>query len=81
MIYTDLKHSIDPTTDATMQRVIKECFQNQTIVMIAHRLKSMPDFDRLIVLNSGRVVEVGAPGDLLDDELSSFRALYSMIED
>ena len=44
--------------------------------MIAHRLQSFMDFDRVFVLDSGRLVEVGAPKDLLDDEGSAFRALY-----
>ncbi len=44
--------------------------------MIAHSLQSLVDFDRVFVLDSGRLVEVGAPKDLLDDEGSAFRALY-----
>lgn len=63
-----------------MQRVIRECFQEQTIIMIAHRLKSLLDFDRVVVLDSGRLVENGAPRDLLADESSAFRALYSAID-
>lgn len=44
--------------------------------MIAHRLQSLIDFDRVLVLDSGHLVEVGRPKDLLDDEGSAFRALY-----
>jgi ABC-type multidrug transport system fused ATPase/permease subunit len=44
--------------------------------VIAHRLQSLVDFDRVFVLDSGRLVEVGAPKDLLDDEGSAFRALH-----
>jgi ABC-type multidrug transport system ATPase subunit len=43
--------------------------------MIAHSLQSLVDFDRVFVLDLGRLVEVGAPQDLLDDEGSAFRAL------
>ncbi|KAK8035547.1 multidrug resistance-associated protein [Apiospora rasikravindrae] len=71
---------VDPTTDATMQRVIRECFKEQTIIMIAHRLKGLLDFDRVAVLDSGRLIEVGAPKDLLSDAASSFRALYQRHE-
>ncbi|KAK7966405.1 P-loop containing nucleoside triphosphate hydrolase protein [Apiospora aurea] len=70
---------VDPTTDATMQRVIRECFQEQTIIMIAHRLKGLLDFDRVAVLDSGRLVEVGAPKDLLSDAASAFRSLYQRV--
>lgn len=48
--------------------------------MVAHRLKSLLDFDRVVVLDSGRLVENGAPRELLDDESSAFRALYSAID-
>lgn len=72
--------SIDPETDVTIQRVIRECFQQQTIIMIAHRLKSLLDFDRVVVLDSGRLVENGAPRDLLEDQSSAFKSLYSAID-
>ncbi|KAI4600498.1 hypothetical protein KJ359_000853 [Pestalotiopsis sp. 9143b] len=71
---------IDPETDVTIQRVIRECFQQQTIIMIAHRLKSLLDFDRVVVLDSGRLVENGAPRDLLEDQSSAFKSLYSAID-
>ncbi|KAK8066686.1 hypothetical protein PG997_013433 [Apiospora hydei] len=70
---------VDPTTDATMQRVIRECFQAQTIIMIAHRLKGLLDFDRVVVLDTGRLIEVGPPKDLLSDAASSFRSLYQRV--
>ncbi|KAK3337596.1 putative multidrug resistance-associated protein [Cercophora scortea] len=71
---------IDPATDATIQRVIREGFRERTIIMIAHRLQSLLHFDRVLVLDSGRLVEFGAPGDLLADGKSSFGALYRASE-
>ncbi|KAK3680588.1 putative multidrug resistance-associated protein [Podospora appendiculata] len=72
---------IDPATDATIQRVIREGFRERTIIMIAHRLQSLVHFDKVIVLDSGRLVEFGAPGDLLADGASSFfGALYHASE-
>jgi ATP-binding cassette subfamily C (CFTR/MRP) protein 1 len=69
-------YRIDPATDITIQAVIKEDFSDRTVIMIAHRLQSLVDFDRVFVLDSGRLVEDGAPKDLLSDEQSAFRALY-----
>uniref|UniRef100_A0A093UWR8 Multidrug resistance-associated protein 1 n=1 Tax=Talaromyces marneffei PM1 TaxID=1077442 RepID=A0A093UWR8_TALMA len=68
--------SIDPATDATIQRIIREDFQNRTVIMIAHRLQSLVDFDRVFVLDSGHLVEDGPPMTLLKDESSAFAALY-----
>lgn len=63
-----------------MQRVIREDFRDQTVIMVAHRLHSLLDFDRVFVLDSGRLVETGAPMDLLGDNDSAFRALYGRSE-
>ncbi|OIW26905.1 putative multidrug resistance-associated protein [Coniochaeta ligniaria NRRL 30616] len=67
---------IDPATDATIQRVIREGFPGRTVIMIAHRLQSLMEFDRVMVLESGRLVEIGPPKSLLNDSSSSFSALY-----
>jgi ABC-type multidrug transport system fused ATPase/permease subunit len=75
-----IRNSIDPATDATIQRVIKEGFQDRTIIMIAHRLQSLVDFDRVIVLNSGRLMEIGPPNYLLSDNSSLFSTLYRASE-
>lgn len=44
--------------------------------MIAHRLDSLLDFDRVAVLNKGNLVEFGAPSVLLEKEGSAFSKLY-----
>ncbi|KAK6073944.1 ABC transporter [Seiridium cupressi] len=67
---------IDPATDATIQRIIREGFPGRTIIMIAHRLESLVEFDTVMVLDSGRLVEIGPPRSLLNDSSSSFSALY-----
>ncbi|OBS25287.1 hypothetical protein FPOA_05820 [Fusarium poae] len=67
---------IDPITDAIVQEVIKSGFPGQTIIMIAHRLHSLLDFDKVIVLDRGRICEMGAPSALLEDGNSAFHALY-----
>ena len=51
-------------------------FHSWTIVAIMHRLESILDFDRLLVLDQGRVVECESPRVLLPDEGSAFARLY-----
>ncbi|KAK9783102.1 putative Multidrug resistance-associated protein [Seiridium cardinale] len=67
---------IDPATDTTIQRIIREGFPGRTIIMIAHRLESLVEFDTVMVLDSGRLIEIGPPRSLLNDPSSSFSALY-----
>jgi ATP-binding cassette subfamily C (CFTR/MRP) protein 1 len=59
-----------------MQKIIREDFKEKTIIAVAHRLESIVDFDRIVVLDQGRVVEQGPPGKLLSEGKSAFRALY-----
>jgi ABC-type multidrug transport system fused ATPase/permease subunit len=58
-----------------MQRIIREQFPHHTIIMIAHRLSSLLDFDCVAVFDAGSVVEVGKPSELLKDKRSHFAKL------
>lgn len=57
--------SIDYNTDAKIQETIRD-LKGKTIITIAHRLKTIVDYDRVVVLERGRVVECGVPWELLD---------------
>lgn len=48
--------------------------------MIAHRLESLVDFDKVMVLDSGHLIETGSPRRLLQDENSAFSKLYRASE-
>ncbi|KAK4083017.1 uncharacterized protein Triagg1_1907 [Trichoderma aggressivum f. europaeum] len=65
LILDEPTSSIDNQTDAQIQRVIKSEFKDRTVIMIAHRLDSLLDFDTIAVLEDGALAEIGAPDDLL----------------
>jgi ABC-type multidrug transport system fused ATPase/permease subunit len=58
-----------------MQAILRSAFADRTIIAIAHRLDTILDFDRVVVMDSGRIAEVGPPGKLVRTEGSLFRAL------
>lgn len=60
-----------------MQELIRSEFRGRTIIMIAHRLSSLLDFDRVAVLDGGRLVEFGQPAELLKDVSGHFARLYN----
>lgn len=60
-----------------MQRVIREKFFNHTVIAVAHKLDTILDFDRIVVLDAGRIVEVGEPYQLLVKPDSYFARLYT----
>ncbi len=56
---------IDHETDLLIQNTIRKVFKDVTILTIAHRLKTIIDYYRIIVLDKGRMVECGTPAELL----------------
>lgn len=69
--------SIDYESDALIQQTIREEFSKSTILTIAHRLRSIVDYDRILVMDAGRVVEYDDPYVLIANSDSLF---YSMCE-
>lgn len=59
-----------------MQDVIAQEFRNYTVIMVSHRLETVMSFNKVIVLDSGQVVEQGAPEMLLKQGGSRFRELW-----
>ncbi|KAF9870342.1 ABC transporter [Colletotrichum karsti] len=67
--------SVDAHTERMVRDLIREEFKEHTVIAIAHRLDTIADFDRVVVLDKGRVVEVGEPQSLLL-EGGKFRELW-----
>ena len=68
-------NSVDAKTDALMQRILRTAFADRTIIAIAHRLDTILDFDRVVVMDAGNIVEVGQPSRLMETQGSLFRGL------
>lgn len=65
-------------TDALIQQSIRSIFKKCTVLTIAHRLHTVMDSDRLLVMDAGRVVEFDHPHNLLKNK-DGF--LYSMVKE
>ncbi|GFP55423.1 ABC multidrug transporter B [Trichoderma asperellum] len=76
LILDEPTSNIDNQTDAQIQRVIKSEFKDRTVIMIAHRLDSLLEFDRIAVLEEGSLAEIGTPKDLLMEDGGVFAQLY-----
>ncbi|GJD02722.1 ABC transporter [Colletotrichum higginsianum] len=75
MVLDEATSAVDMTTDALIQRSIREEFNDSTLIVIAHRLSTIADFDRILVLSDGAVAEYGSPRELWDKEGSVFRGM------
>ncbi|KAJ3206817.1 ABC transporter C member 13, partial [Entophlyctis luteolus] len=71
--------SVDPDTERTLRQVIRQQFVGTTVVAVLHRLQEsmLDDFDRVLVIDGGRVAEFGAPRELLATAGSAFAGLYA----
>ncbi|KAH8672363.1 P-loop containing nucleoside triphosphate hydrolase protein [Ilyonectria robusta] len=79
LIIDEATSSIDSDTDMLIQRVLRVRFQSRTVIAVAHKLDTVLDFDRVIVLDKGRIVEVGNPQELLTMPESAFYALHHSV--
>jgi ATP-binding cassette subfamily C (CFTR/MRP) protein 1 len=59
-----------------MQRVIRERFASYTIIAVAHKLDTILDFDKVALLDDGKLLEFDSPYELLSDPSSAFYKLY-----
>lgn len=75
LVLDEASSSLDVATDAIIQKVLREVFANCTIIAIAHRLNTLLDFDQVIVLSHGEVVEIGKPRELMKRPETAFSQL------
>ncbi|EAA65334.1 hypothetical protein AN0015.2 [Aspergillus nidulans FGSC A4] len=76
LVLDEATSNVDNKTDETMQRIIREKFSNHTIIAVAHKLDTILDYDKVVVLDSGRVIECEDPYTLLTRD-SAFSKLYA----
>ncbi|XP_078584948.1 ATP-binding cassette sub-family C member 9-like [Branchiostoma floridae x Branchiostoma japonicum] len=75
LIMDEATASLDLETDSVLQTAVTTAFADRTVITIAHRLSTILDYDHILVLKDGRVMENGSPQELLDDTNSLFSAL------
>ncbi|KAF5296656.1 hypothetical protein FQR65_LT10196 [Abscondita terminalis] len=78
LILDEATSAVDLETDSLIQKTIKSEFKDCTILTIAHRLNTIMDSDRIIVLEKGLIAECDSPSTLLENKKSMF---YGMCKD
>lgn len=76
LLLDEVSSSVDMDTDRAMHKCIMSEFEGYTIVMVSHRLEMVMDFDRVVVMDRGAVVETGAPRELVKADGSMFKELW-----
>uniref|UniRef100_A0A8I6WKU6 ABC transporter domain-containing protein n=1 Tax=Hordeum vulgare subsp. vulgare TaxID=112509 RepID=A0A8I6WKU6_HORVV len=77
LVLDEATSSVDPKTDSLIQKTLKQQFAECTVITIAHRITSILDSERVILLNNGEIAEHDSPAKLLEDSSSLFSKLVS----
>ncbi|OMJ65547.1 hypothetical protein SteCoe_38017 [Stentor coeruleus] len=67
--------NVDNETDRLIQEKVKEKFNECTLLIIAHRLRTVIDSDRILVVDKGRCGQYGTPKEIYVEEGSMFKAM------
>ena len=68
LILDEATSNVDFKTDALIQECIQKSFRETTVITIAHRLNTVANYDRMVVMDQGRIVEMGHPYVLLQQK-------------
>ncbi|KAK1697946.1 hypothetical protein QYE76_014643 [Lolium multiflorum] len=77
LVLDEATSSVDPRTDSLIQETLKQQFAGCTVITIAHRITSVLDSEKVILLDNGEIVEHNSPAKLLEDSSSLFSKLVS----
>jgi len=81
LILDEATSAIDYSTDKIIQYSIRRELEDVTLITVAHRLQTIMDADRIMVLSQGNLVEDDTPANLLRKQTGLFRSLVDESND
>lgn len=76
IVFDEATSALDAKTENEIHSAWKQVLQNRTSIVISHRLSSVMICDRAAVMENGRIIETGTPGELLEKS-EGFKALFT----
>ena len=81
LILDEATSALDSESETAVQKALQNIMRNKTVIAIAHRLSTLKNMDRIIVLDKGEIIEDGSPAELLQKPDSAFYHLYKLQSD
>ncbi len=78
LILDEATSALDNKAEAIVQKAIDNLMQDKTVFVIAHRLSTVQNADKIVVINQGQVVEIGNHEELMKIENGQYKSLYEM---
>jgi len=78
LILDEATSALDNESETQIQEVIENLKNKVTVLIIAHRISTVINSDRILVIDGGRIIEEGMPRELLKDSRSYFYKIYNM---
>lgn len=79
LVLDEATANVDPNTDTLIQKSIRKYFADCTVITVAHRLHTVADADRVVVMEAGEIVECGHPHELLQCEDGHFTRMVKQL--
>ncbi len=78
MIFDEATSALDNESEVLVQEAIERLMKERTTFVIAHRLSTIRNADKIIVLEKGKIVQIGKHDELLNDENGIYKKLYEL---
>jgi ATP-binding cassette subfamily B protein len=75
LILDDSLSAVDPTTEQKILNHLNDSIEEKTLIIITHRINTLSNIDKVIVLDEGEIVEIGTPEELLKNEGYYFKMM------
>ncbi|KAK5640037.1 hypothetical protein RI129_010848 [Pyrocoelia pectoralis] len=80
LVLDEATANVDPQTDLFIQKTVRKNFSHCTLITVAHRLDTVIDSDKVLVLDDGKVVEFNHPYVLLQDSNGAFNGMVRQLD-
>lgn len=81
LILDEATSALDSQSEQAIEKALKRLMKNKTVIAIAHRLSTLKNMDKIIVLENGKIIESGTQKELLKNKTGTFHRLYKLQSD